>query len=217
MNGRLSRRFFARPTLQVARALLGVELVRRLNGVLIAGRVVEVEAYVGPEDSACHASRGRTARTEVMFGLPGHAYVYFTYGVHWMLNVVTERQGFPAAVLIRAVEPTRGLEVIRRNRGGRPDRELTSGPARLCQAFAIDRLLNGADVVKGKDLFLRKGVPIVLKDVTATPRVGIDYAAPEDRRAPWRFYVTSSPHVSCRAPAPAASGRARRGRRKAQS
>jgi DNA-3-methyladenine glycosylase len=195
-TARFDRGFFARPTLQVARGLLGARLVRRLRGRRISGRVVEVEAYIGSGDSACHASRGRTARTGVMFGPPGHAYVYFTYGMHWMLNAVTEAEGFPAAVLIRALEPIEGVGAMRRRRNARREEDIARGPARLCQALAIDGALNGADLVLGKDLFFEAGEPFGDEEVIATPRIGIDYALSGDREAPWRFAVAGSPFVS---------------------
>jgi len=193
---RLERAFYERPTIHVARELLGQTLVRFWKGKRFAGRIVETEAYIGEADTACHASRGLTARNAVMFGPPGHAYVYFTYGMHWMLNVVTEREGFPAAVLIRAVEPIEGIEAIRRRRRGRSDRELTSGPARLCTAFAIDRTLNGADLVDGPDLMIEPGPMSAVDAIASGPRVGIDYAAPEDRDAPWRFWIGGNRWVS---------------------
>jgi DNA-3-methyladenine glycosylase len=205
---RLERDFFARPTLLVARGLLGMRLVRRLGRRRAGGRIVEVEAYIGSGDTACHASRGRTPRNAVMFGPPGHAYVYFTYGMHWMLNAVTEREGFPAAVLIRAVEPFQGLDLMRARRGDREDRDLARGPARLCQALAIDRALNGADLVAGSALYFEAGEAVADDAVVATPRVGIDYAAPRDRAAPWRFVIAGSPFVSSARPAARRSRRA---------
>jgi DNA-3-methyladenine glycosylase len=180
----------------VARGLLGARLVRRLGGVRLSGRVVEVEAYIGSGDTACHASKGRTARTEVMFGPPGRAYVYFTYGMHWMLNAVTEEEGFPAAVLIRAIEPIEGVEAMRRRRKARREEDIARGPARLCQALAIDGALNGTDLIGGKDLFFEAGEPPGDGDVVATPRIGIDYAAAGDREAPWRFALAGSPFTS---------------------
>src|SRR5512143_659622 len=110
---RFAREFFAGDTLAVARGLLGARLVRLLDGQRLSGIVVECEAYIGQDDTACHASRGRTRRNAVMFGPPGHAYIYFTYGMHWMLNVVTEVEGFPAAVLLRAIQPVEGIETMR--------------------------------------------------------------------------------------------------------
>ncbi|HLE13386.1 MAG TPA: DNA-3-methyladenine glycosylase, partial [Anaerolineales bacterium] len=140
---RLPRDFFAQPTLQVARALLGTRLVRLGNGRRIAGLIVEAEAYRGEQDLGCHARAGLTPRTRLMFGDPGHAYVYFTYGKHWMLNFVTEAQGFPAAVLVRALLPVEGLDLIAARRDGQPAERWTDGPAKICQALAIDGRLNG--------------------------------------------------------------------------
>jgi len=196
MPDRLERSFFERPTLVVARDLLGRTLVRSVGRECLGGRIVEVEAYVGEEDTACHASSGRTPRNAVMYGPPGFAYVYFTYGMHWMLNVVTEREGFPAAVLLRAIEPEIGLQAIRRRRRGRSDNELTSGPARLCQALGITGAQNGADLVAGSELYLEAGEPVDPGDVVQTPRIGIAYAEPKDRDAPWRFLVRTSHYAS---------------------
>jgi DNA-3-methyladenine glycosylase len=212
MRGRLSTAFFARAPQQVARELLGTCLVRRLDGRRIAGRVVEAEAYGGPEDTACHASKGRTGRNQIMFGPPGLAYVYFSYGMHWLLNVVAGEEGFPAAVLIRAVEPVEGADVMRRLRGDRPDRELAAGPARLCQAFGIEGSFYGADLVRGETLFFERGAPVREEEVGASPRVGIDYAAKEDIRAPWRFFIRGNPFVSRARPGPPAHGRRARKR-----
>jgi DNA-3-methyladenine glycosylase len=180
----------------VARELLGKLLVRRKDGRRLTGMIVETEAYVGEEDTACHASRGRTARTEVLFGPPGQAYVYFTYGMHWMLNAVTEREGRAAAVLIRAVEPVEGLEEMRRLRPGRPDRELTAGPGRLCSALAVDHALNRADLVRGAKLWIEPYRELPRSVIAAGPRVGIAYAQPRDRSAPWRFWVAGNGCVS---------------------
>jgi DNA-3-methyladenine glycosylase len=184
--GRLGRGFFARDTLTVARELLGQRLVRVAGGRRLSGRIMEVEAYIGEEDTACHASVGRTQRTEVMYGAPGHAYVYFVYGMHHCLNVVTEREGFPAAVLLRAIEPDEGLEVMRCTRAGRPDAQLTNGPAKLCQALHVDRGLNGVDLCTSQVLFFERGMPVQQSEVIATPRVGVrgDEVA---LNAPWRF------------------------------
>jgi DNA-3-methyladenine glycosylase len=184
----LGRQFFARDTLTVARELLGQRLVRLVEGRRVSGRIVEVEAYIGEQDAACHASAGRTQRTEIMYGPPGHAYVYFIYGMHHCLNVVTEREGFPAAVLIRGVEPQEGLEVMRANRPDRADSELTNGPAKLCQALRIDGRLNGVDLCTSKELFLERAGPALEADIVAAPRVGVrgDEVA---LNVPWRFCV----------------------------
>ena len=139
MTTKLLRQAFIRPTLDVARDLLGRRLVRITHdGLRLSGRIIEAEAYIGMDDLACHAKAGRTKRNQSMWGPPGHAYVYFTYGMHWMLNVVTEKEGFPAAVLLRAIQPQEGLKRMQRNRGGRQDLPLADGPAKLCQALEID-------------------------------------------------------------------------------
>ncbi len=193
---RLGREFFARDTLTVTRELLGQRLVRVLDGVRLAGRIVEAEAYIGESDQASHARPGRTPRNAPMYGPPGSAYVYLIYGVHHCLNLVTEREGFPAAVLIRALEPLEGLEVMRARRGGRPDWALTSGPGRLCQAMGIDRRFNGADLCAADALlFVEAGEPLPDEMVVTGPRVGVR----GDERAvtaPWRFYVRGSRYVS---------------------
>ena len=190
---KLPRSFYERPTIEVARQLLGKYLVRRHPDGITVGRIVETEAYIGPEDKACHAARGRTARTEVMFGAPGHAYVYFIYGFHYMLNIVTERANFPAAVLIRAVEPVRGITLMKKRRATEEPRNLASGPGKLCQAFAIDRTLNGSDVC-GNILYIQDaGEPA--PEVVITPRIGVAYAA-EWKDKPFRFLIRDNGFVS---------------------
>src|SRR3990170_3575006 len=167
---RLGRRFFARPTLEVARDLLGQRLVRLRKGKRLSGLITETEAYIGEEDLACHARFGRTPRSQVMYGPPGHAYVYFTYGIHWMLNFVTEAEGFPAAVLIRAILPSEGLESIAARRDSQPPEHWTDGPAKICQALAIDGSFNGADLcMPGSTLFVEPGLPISDLSVTISP------------------------------------------------
>jgi len=186
--------FYARPTPEVARRLLGHVLLSEVGGRRTAGRIVETEAYLGPEDPASHGYRARrTARNESMFASPGTAYVYFTYGIHWCLNAVTEREGFPAAVLIRALEPLEGLAIMRRRRGGAgvPDRALCSGPAKLCQALGITGRNDGEPLTRGQLRILRNharqhGAIIV------TPRIGITRAV----AWPLRFVVKGSPWVS---------------------
>jgi len=191
----LNRKFYERDTLQVARALLGKKLVRQINGLKLAGMIVETEAYCGETDSACHAYRGKTPRNAVMFGKPGYAYVYFTYGMHYMLNLVTEAEGNPCAVLVRAIVPITGVKEIeaRRKRKGA---ELTNGPAKICQALNIDKSLNGWDLTLGSKLWVENYKSFPAKSILATPRIGINYAKKEHREALWRFLVKSSSKAS---------------------
>ena len=188
----LERGFYSRYTLEVARDLLGMILVREVPEGVMAGRIVEVEAYRGSDDPASHAYRGMTRRNRVMWGKPGTAYVYRIYGIHFCLNVVTEPEGVPAAILIRAVEPLLGTELMLRNRRVRRLRDLTSGPAKLTKAMLIDEQLNGWDMTIGKVLYIARGEPVSDEEVATSPRIGV-----EDRR-PWRFYVRGSPFVSRR-------------------
>jgi len=185
----LPRIYFNRPTLTVARSLIGKYLVRSIDGRMLAGKIVEVEAYVGSQDRACHASKGRTQRTDVMFGPGGIAYVYLIYGMHHCLNVVTERKEFPSAVLIRAIEI---------------DGKLIDGPGRLCRALQIDRRLNREDLTTGEALWFEdRGALVERRDVGAHLRVGVDYAG-EWARKPWRFRLRSIT-------APARTGRRKKG------
>lgn len=195
---RLERAFFARDTCRVARDLLGCLLVRDLDGQRLAGRVVEVEAYTGWGDMASHGHRGRTPRNAVMFGKAGFSYVYFTYGMHWLLNVVAKPPSadYPAAVLIRAVEPVEGLDQIAARRAGRSPREWTSGPARLTMAFGIDGVLNGIDMTAaGSPLHFEPGERVPDTLVKTGPRVGINVPEPWQSK-PWRYYISNSPYVS---------------------
>jgi DNA-3-methyladenine glycosylase len=155
--------------------------------------IIETEAYVGESDLGCHAKAGKTPRTAIMYGMPGRAYVYFTYGMHWMLNAVTEAEGFPAAVLIRAIRPLEGLEQIAARRSRQPRARWTDGPAKLAQALAIDKSFNGADLCKRKSgLWIEAGRTIPDKSVTIGARVGL-YNVPEPWKSiPWRFLATLS-------------------------
>jgi DNA-3-methyladenine glycosylase len=190
---KLSRSFYEQPTLEVARQLLGKYLVRKHPDGTTVGRIVETEAYVGPQDKACHASRGRTPRTEIMFGPAGHAYVYFVYGFHHMLNIVTERVGFPAAVLIRAVEPVAGVALMKKRRSVELPRNLASGPGKLCEAFAVDRTLNGSDLC-GRILYIRDDNEPA-PEIRVRPRIGVDYAGAWKHKL-WRFLVKGNEFVS---------------------
>jgi DNA-3-methyladenine glycosylase len=184
----IKKDFYAQNTLVVARKLLGKKLVREIDGTVLSGMIVETEAYCGEADSACHAHRGRTPRNAIMYGNPGHAYVYFTYGMHYLINVVTGVEGQPNAVLLRAVLPLTGRDEMqaRRKRSGS---ELTNGPAKLCQAFGIDKSLNGWDLTRGEELWVEDYKNIQAKSIIATPRIGIDYAEKEHKEALWRFLV----------------------------
>ena len=191
MNEPLSRAFFARDALTVAPALLGRTLLHRQTG----GIIVETEAYVGPDDRACHAYGGkRTKRTEPLFGEAGHAYVYLIYGMYCCLNVVTGLPQEPQCVLIRALRPTLGMELMARRRGGKPEKELCRGPGKLCQALEIGRELNTRDMTAG-DFVILDGESIPEDRIEASKRIGIDYAGP-DRDNLWRFTIKGDPFVS---------------------
>lgn len=183
-----------------ARSLLGRLLVRDDDGRRLVARIVETEAYAGPQDRASHARAGRTARTEVMFGAAGHAYVYLVYGMHHCLNVVCGPDGEAAAVLIRAVEPLSGLARMRERRGPSrgPDARLAAGPARACQALGIDRGLSGLDLITDERLWLADdpSTEVAEQDIVSGPRIGVDYAGPDWAARPWRFGLAGSPALS---------------------
>ncbi len=180
----LPRHFYARGAIEVARALLGMELVHVTGGRLRAGRIVEVEAYLGERDRAAHSSHGLTPRTRAMFGPPGHAYVYFVYGMHHCMNVVAGHEGEAPAVLLRALEPVAGIE-------GRTD-----GPARLCRAMGIDRSFDGHDLLSD-DLYIRPPRAERAFRIARRRRIGVDYAGSWARRL-LRFYISGNPYVSRR-------------------
>jgi DNA-3-methyladenine glycosylase len=179
---RLPRSFYDRGAATVARALLGHHLVRVVDGQLRVGRIVETEAYLGPHDLASHSSRGRTPRTEIMFGPPGHAYVYLIYGIYWCMNVVVQREGRAAAVLLRALEPVTGIE------------RRTQGPGLLCGALGVDKRLNGYDLLSD-DFFIAAPLSTERFRVRRTARVGVDYAGDWAHR-PLRFLIDGNPFVS---------------------
>ena len=187
----LPAKFYDRDTEQVARDLLGAVLrCTTANGVA-SGRIVETEAYLGEHDLACHAAAGLTARTRWLYGAPGTAYVYFLYGVHWCFNAVTRAVGSPSAVLVRAVEPLDGMELMRERRGKVRDRDLTNGPGKLCEALGITGALNGQPLRKSAIEILR-GEEIPDSRVRVTPRIGITKSA----EWPLRWYVKDNPYVS---------------------
>jgi DNA-3-methyladenine glycosylase len=194
---KLPRDFYTRSdVLEVARDLLGKKLVvKARNGARVAGIIVETEAYRGPEDRASHAYNGRrTTRTETMYGIGGTAYVYFVYGMYNQFNVVTGAPDTPHAILVRALEPIEGLDVMRRRRRGRSEYELTSGPGRLCLAMGIDRKLDQADLLGGR-VWIEAGASISPRQIARGPRIGIDYAEKWITK-PWRFWVRDNPFVS---------------------
>ncbi len=196
---KLPREFYTRSdVLEVARDLLGKKLVvPNRSGTRVAGIIVETEAYRGPEDRASHAYGGRrTNRTETMYGLGGTAYVYFVYGMYNQFNVVTNVENVPHAVLVRALEPSEGLDIIRRRRPGRSEYEWTSGPGRLSIALGIDRRLDKADLL-GDRVWLEEGISISPRQVARGPRIGIDYADKWISK-PWRFWIKDNPFVSKR-------------------
>ncbi|MGH9856765.1 MAG: DNA-3-methyladenine glycosylase [Acidobacteriota bacterium] len=204
----LPRSFYTRDTHIVCRELLGKVLIRKIDNHIVSGRIVEVEAYVGFDDLASHASKGRTSRTDVMFGPAGHAYVYLVYGMHHCLNIVTEKETYPAAVLIRALEPIEGVKIMTNNRTlsffqSLPSTHhklltnLTSGPGKLCQALAVDKSFSGKDITRhDSELFIvDDDVRISTSSITTTPRIGVAYAG-ASATLPWRYFITNSPFVS---------------------
>jgi len=192
---KLPRSFYDRDTVEVARELLGMHLVHVVSGVERVGRIVEVEAYLGPHDLAAHSARGLTPRTRVMFGPPGHAYVYFIYGMHWCANVVTQAEGIASAVLLRALEPVKNVE-------GR-----TNGPALLCKAMGLDGRHHGHDLLSD-DLYIRRPGRLRTQAtvrgpmhheaiaIVRRPRIGVDYAGRHWARRLLRFYIRANPFVS---------------------
>ncbi len=187
---KLPREFYTRPTLEVAQDLIGKVLVYKYDGAEVSARLVEVEAYIGSDDPACHAAVGKTERNAVMFGPGGFGYIYFIYGMYYCLNVVTENEGFPAAVLIRAAEPEEGDEVLRERYKADHKNLLTNGPGKLCKAFGLTREQNGLDLI-GPTLYLedrgyRPG------KIIRTERIGIKVG----RDKLWRFYEDGSRYVS---------------------
>ena len=193
MRKELKRNFYNQSTLKVAKNLLGKYLVVKKGKDLLSGKIVETEAYIGKNDPASHAYRGITPRNKIMFGKPGYAYIYLTYGMYHCLNFITEKEGFPAAVLIRALEPKEGIEIMMRNRKTSELKNLTNGPGKLCQALGLDRSLNGGDLCSSieKKLWVenRKEKP---QKIVSTFRIGVDVG--KDKK--WRFYIKGNEFVS---------------------
>jgi len=194
---KLPREFFLQDTVTVARALLGCTLWRRIGDALLAARLVETEAYLGANDAASHARRGlRSARNESMYLEGGHAYVYFTYGMHWCMNVVTQEADLAEAVLLRAAEPLRGIEAMRERRPKpKRDYDLMNGPGKLCAALDINRTLDGEDL-RGDTLYLTaRDIAVAENDIAVSPRIGVDGAA-EAAFWPLRFFLKNNRYVS---------------------
>ena len=191
----INRRFYTRDTLKVAKAILGKVLVRRTPLEVFTGKIVETEAYRGTDDPASHSFRGKTGRNKVMFGKPGITYVYFTYGNHHCLNIVTERTGIPAAVLIRSIEPLKGIETMKRNRSVEKIIDVASGPGKLTKAFQITREDNNIDVTdSSSNISIHTPAKEKSFQIVQTTRIGIRLA----QEFPWRFYIKENPHVSKR-------------------
>ncbi len=195
LSTRLPRLFYARDTVCVARELLGKRLVRFIHGQKLSGLIVETEAYYSSNDAASHAYRGPTPRNAPMFGPPGHAYVYFIYGMHWLFNIVAHEENAAGAILIRALTPEAGLDIMRVNRGGKPDRLLLNGPARLAQALAIDGEFNKVDLCNCNTLGLELAWDVPEAEIACGTRIRV----PGDELAqarPWRFWIQDHPNLS---------------------
>lgn len=203
MPTKLTPGFFGQSARTVAQALLGKKLVRNLNGRFLSGIIVETEAYcdASEPDLACHADRANkgqpTKRTAVMFGPPGFSFVYFTYGMHWMFNVVTGQEGQPNGVLIRALEPVDGIEQMREHRGKRPLRQLTNGPAKLAQALAIDKSLNKTNLCQQNGvIWIEDAPPVAPTRITTGPRIGMGKTPEPWFSVPWRYWIADNLFVS---------------------
>ena len=189
----LTREFYLRPVQMVARDILGKKLIHLIGKQRVGGIIVEAEAYDREQDLACHARVGKTERNKVMYSQGGHAYVYFTYGMHWMLNCVTGEYGYPSAVLIRAIEPTDGLNFIKTQRLNAIEKKWCNGPAKLTKALAITGELNGCDLCNPNGtLFIESGNDILDNLVRITPRVGIQSTPEPWLSKPWRFFADLS-------------------------
>ena len=194
---RAKREYFEKETLEVAKNILGDFIIRKTKNNLIRAKIIEVEAYIGPEDQASHTRNNKkTKRNKVVWKRGGHLYVYLTYGIHWMLNIVTEKKSVPECVLIRAVETVKGLELIKENRKIKSKKieELTNGPGKLSQALKIDKSFDGCDLVKSNNLYLIEN-EIKNLNIKSVPRVNIDYAE-EYKNKKWRFCIKNNKFIS---------------------
>ncbi len=194
----LNRDFYTQNACVVARELLGARLVRKIDGQRMSGIIVETEAYTGVNDLASHGRLKRTPRNLPMYENPGHAYVYLTYGMHWLLNVACEPEGHPAAVLLRAIEPVEGLDLMAERRPNRPAKEWTSGPARLTLAIGVDGQQNRVNLTDEQaGLWIEQGTPIEDTQVSTGPRIGLGKRVPEPWFSmAWRWWISDNPYVS---------------------
>nr|MBD3359307.1 DNA-3-methyladenine glycosylase [Candidatus Buchananbacteria bacterium] len=200
---RLNIDFFQKPTLKLAPALLGKYIIRQFKNQTLIGKISETEAYYGSHDLASHASKGKTKRTKLMFDQPGLAYIYLIYGMYYCFNIVTEKKDFPAAVLIRSVEPIEGLKTIHKNRklpivqSEKFPTRLTNGPGKFCQAFMIDKKLNGENLISSQKIYLAQNYQktITSSQIKKTKRIGIDYAGSYKNKL-WRYYLKDNPFIS---------------------
>ncbi len=194
---KLPREFYVRNTLAVAKDLIGKIFVRKLNGEILAGRIVETEAYIAGEDESAHSSRGKTKRNETMFEEGGKLYVYFTYGMYHCANVVANEKGKGDAVLLRAIEPLYGLEIFARNRFGEENltekekRNMLSGPGKICMAYNLTRKEDGTDLL-GEEIFILDAPEVPASNIVATTRIGIS----KSKELPWRFYEKDNIYIS---------------------
>lgn len=204
---RLERKFFSRDTILVAKEMLGKHIVRKFGNKNIVGKIVEVEAYIGPEDRASHAYKGRrTKRNEAEYLVGGHIYIYLVYGMYWQFNISTSGEGIPECVLIRALEPVTDAEIsVLGNNSlavygtgvSREIKNLANGPGKLCRYLKVDKSFYGVDMCTSRDIWLEdRGEKIIPRDIVSAARVGIDYARPYWSRRKWRFYIKNNPFVS---------------------
>lgn len=196
MGKRIPRKFYLQPTLKVAQQILGKFIVKAENQERLVGKIVETEAYIGPDDKASHTFGGeKTERNKAVFLQGGHVYIYLVYGMYWMFNITTGRENQPECILIRALEPTEGIEVMQQNRNATVQ-NLTNGPGKLCQALGLDKGYYGEDLVQSSRIWLEdRGLNIENNRIGCSPRVGIDYAE-EWAKKPWRFYIKDNAFVS---------------------
>jgi DNA-3-methyladenine glycosylase len=200
---RLNKNFFQQDTFFIAQSLLGKFIIRKINNNFLVAKITETEAYYGSNDLASHASKGKTPRTKLMFDQPGLAYIYLIYGMYYCFNIVTEKKDFPAAILIRAVEPIEGLKIIHKNRKtplaqfSKPKPQLTNGPGKFCQAFMIDKNLNGENLISSPKIYLAQNYQETIKSaqIKKAKRIGIDYAGSYKNKL-WRYYLKNNPFIS---------------------